>query len=434
MHTLDYEYTDKDISPWGGLRLVQELYERIGMRKMIEGLDLPEKGSNRGYDSARLIEGFIVSVLLGAKRLSHSGTLGNDQVISEIFGWKSGMASQSTFSRFFRRFDFEKNDQLMRAFNRGWFEKVDLDKHTVDIDSSVITRFGGQQGVERGYNPRRHGRGSHHPIIAFSAESKMVIQAWMRTGDSVSSTQFDEFLGEVLAVLPKERIGLIRADSGFCGNENLLYLENIGLNYIIATRLHSGLTDRIFNSRNWHRVSQGISVCSFQYRAGTWGESRRIVVVRKNTNQLPNSGGKTLFADYDAFARYRYSAFVTNMDLSAELIWETYKKRADAENQIKELKYDYGMEGFCSESFSATESAFRWVMVAYNLMSLFRQKILPEKSSPTLSTVRFKCIALGSYIVTKGRSTILKIAAKSKKRDYLDQLFVNLSDIPIQTG
>jgi hypothetical protein len=92
------------------------------------------------------------------------------------------------------------------------------------------------------------------------------------------------------------------------------------------------------------------------------------------------------------------------------------------------------MEGFCSESFSATESAFRWVMVAYNLMSLFRQKILPEKSSPTLSTVRFKCIALGSYIVTKGRSTILKIAAKSKKRDYLDQLFVNLSDIPIQTG
>jgi len=90
MHTLDYEYTDKDISPWGGLRLVQELYERIGMRKMIEGLDLPEKGSNRGYDSARLIEGFIVSVLLGAKRLSHSGTIGNDQVISKFLAGSRG--------------------------------------------------------------------------------------------------------------------------------------------------------------------------------------------------------------------------------------------------------------------------------------------------------------------------------------------------------
>lgn len=434
MHAINYEYTDKEISPWGGLRLIQELYERIGMRGMIEGLGLPERGSNRGYESADLIEGFIVSVILGAKRLSHSGTIGNDRVINEIFGWQKGMASQSTFSRFFRRFDFEMNDELMRCFNRSWFEKIDLDKHTVDIDSSVITRFGGQEGVERGYNPKRHGRGSHHPIIAFSAESKMVIQAWMRTGDSVSSTQFDEFLDEVLAVLPAEKIGLIRADSGFSGNDNLLHIENLGLNYIIAARLHSGLTDKIFNARNWHRVSHGISVCSFQYQAGTWGRSRRIVVVRKNTNQLPHSGGKTLFADYDAFARYRYSAFITNLDLSAELIWKTYKKRADAENQIKELKYDYGMEGFCSESFSATESAFRWVMTAYNLMSLFRQKVLQGKSSPTLSTVRFKCIALGSYIVTKGRSVILKIAAKAEKRDYIDQLFVNLNDIPIETG
>jgi hypothetical protein len=31
----------------------------------------------------------------------------------------------------------------------------------------------------------------------------------------------------------------------------------------------------------------------------------------------------------------------------------------NAENQIKELKYEYGMEEFCSESLAATEQAFR---------------------------------------------------------------------------
>jgi len=46
----------------------------------------------------------------------------------------------------------------MRRFNRRWFEMADIDKHTVDIDSSVISRFGEQEGVAVGYNPKRHGR------------------------------------------------------------------------------------------------------------------------------------------------------------------------------------------------------------------------------------------------------------------------------------
>jgi hypothetical protein len=110
------------------------------------------------------------------------------------------------------------------------------------------------------------------------------------------------------------------------------------------------------------------------------------------------------------------------------------KKRADAENQIKELKYNYGMEGFCSESFSATEAAFRWVMVAYNLMSLFKQKTVTTKSIPTLSTLRFQCIAIGSYIITKGRKEVLKLSIKESKRDFFDTLFKKLNSISYATG
>ena len=434
MHSIDYEYTDKDITAWGGLRLVQELMERIDFRGMLDESGLPERGSNRAYDSSTIIEGFIVSVILGAKRLAHSGTIRHDEVIRKIFGWKGGMASQSTFCRFFKRSSLERNDEIMRRFNRRWFEMVDIDKHTVDIDSSVISRFGEQEGVAVGYNPKRHGRASHHPLIAFSAEARMVIQSWMRTGDSASATCFDRFMDSLLQVLPREKIGLVRADSGFSGHANLEYLEEMEMNYIIASRMHGGLQQKIFEQRNWHRVCKGIGVTSFKYQAQSWDAPRRIVVVRKNTNQLPKSGGKTLFPDYDAFARYRYSAFITNMDLSAELIWEIYRKRADAENQIKELKYEYGMEGFCSESLAAAEQAFRWVMVAYSLMSLFKQRVMGGKSSPSLATVRFKCIALGSYIVYRGRSIILKIAAKDRKRDYIDELFVKLGQIEVSPG
>jgi len=49
MHTLDYEFTDKQISPMGGLRIIQEFKERSGLKEIIGRLQLPEPGSNRGY-------------------------------------------------------------------------------------------------------------------------------------------------------------------------------------------------------------------------------------------------------------------------------------------------------------------------------------------------------------------------------------------------
>lgn len=43
------------------------------------------------------------------------------------------------------------------------------------------------------------------------------------------------------------------------------------------------------------------------------------------------------------------------------------------ENRIKELKEDFGVEGISMDSFCATETVMQFIMVADNLMSLFRQ-------------------------------------------------------------
>jgi hypothetical protein len=97
-------------------------------------------------------------------------------------------------------------------------------------------------------------------------------------------------------------------------------------------------------------------------------------------------------------------------------------------NQIKELKYDYGMEGFCFKEIHATEFAFRWVMMAYNLMSHVRNSIAVSKVKHTLSTLRFNCIAIGAYLVTSGRQKKLMLAVSGKKRDYIDSLFVKINE------
>ena len=83
---------------------------------------------------------------------------------------------------------------------------------------------------------------------------------------------------------------------------------------------------------------------------------------------------------------------------------------------------------------AATEHAFRWVMVAYNLMSIFKQRVIGGQSSLSLATVKYKCIVLGCNILHRGLVIIMKIAAKVRKRDHIDELFVKLGQLEISPG
>jgi len=60
----------------------------------------------------------------------------------------------------------------------------------------------------------------------------------------------------------------------------------------------------------------------------------------KNKNR-PKAPGKqlALFAEEEIYRNYRYSAYVSNLNLPAAEIWRLYRGRGDAENRIKELKY-----------------------------------------------------------------------------------------------
>jgi len=54
--------------------------------------------------------------------------------------------------------------------------------YTMDLDSTVMERLGEQEGVLPGYNLRRHGRPTHHPLLAGLAETKWILHGWLRLG------------------------------------------------------------------------------------------------------------------------------------------------------------------------------------------------------------------------------------------------------------
>lgn len=372
-----------------------------------------------------------MSVWLGASRLAHAALMRYDEVLPQIFRWKKGVPAQSTYSRFFNKFDADQNTKIFTSLNQWWFDQLTIKNITLDFDSSVLTRYGTQQGSKKGYNPIKPGRLSHHPIMAFLAETRMVVNGWMRAGNTVAMTDVESFMDQTLQIVQNKTVGLVRADSGFYSARVFDYLENKSLNYVIAAKMFLPLKQKIIAHTQWFTASDGIDYAEFDYRAERWEKSRRLVIIRQDTGKRPKATGKLLFEDMEQKKIYRYSAFVTSMDLPAEQIWMMYRNRADAENRIRELKYDFGMDSFVMQKLSATDAAFRFILIAYNLMALFKHIVMQGKHHHTLSTIRFKCIAIGSYLVKRSRQQVLKLVVPFDKRKWMDGLFQKARDATI---
>lgn len=102
-----------------------------------------------------------------------------------------------------------------------------------------------------------------------------------------------------------------------------------------------------------------------------------------------------------------------------------YRFRAEAENKIKELKYDFCFDSFNLRSFYATEAVLSFVMLAYNLMSLFRRFVLHSEIQRRLSTLRYNNFVIGSYLFRDGNQVILKMALTLKRREWFIGLWEN---------
>ncbi|MFM5959215.1 MAG: transposase, partial [Dolichospermum sp.] len=263
----------------------------------------------------------------------------------------------------------------MSDYFYSWiFDSIKFDHFTLDCDSSVMTRYGTQEGSKKGYNPTKRGRPSHHPLIAFIADVKLVANMWLRSGDTCSSNNFLSFLEDTLNKLKNKTIGLIRLDSGFCSNEIFAHLEQKSIDYIVAAKFYQPIQQIISKQLAWLAIDDGIEITEVHYQAANWKKSRRMVIVRQKIKDRPAAIGKTLklFGEESIYRQYRYTAYFTTLKLSATEVWRIYRNRADAENRIKELKYDFGFSSFNLHDFYATEAALTFAMLSYNLMALFR--------------------------------------------------------------
>src|SRR5947209_3015823 len=130
---LPWTFTDKPVTPWGCMRLVNEMLSRMRFREALNDSGLPSPGSNRGFDPAVMIESSLVCVWIGGNRFSHTAHVRFDRALSQIFGWRE-VAEVSTFTRFFRRFKQEEVDRVFGHLGQWFWKHLSPRILTQDLD------------------------------------------------------------------------------------------------------------------------------------------------------------------------------------------------------------------------------------------------------------------------------------------------------------
>lgn len=435
---VDIEFTDKILTSFGGTgSIISRFVEKINLCNFFENWFPVEEKSNNSTGVYSKIIAFFITVLNGGNRFSHLNLLNRDREIMETcFGVKKLPRSSTSITRFWNKFYKQSlNEKLLKfcfTFINRLLSAAKIFEDTLRFDSTVLTRYGNQDGAKRGYNPTKRGRPSHQPQIAFLG-SGFTVNMWNRSGNISSRNGIIDFFEQTVNSLINLKIIRVLADSGYYCSPFIEHLEKHGYKYVISVPIISVLQSVIFNLQTWHKVSDGIEVAEFyfEHTAVNWVKPRRYVVVRQEIAQRPKATGKQLriFDTLNEPIRYRHQLLITNDERSTPYqIWNYYKPRATDETIIENLKNGFGFDAFNLKNFWATEAVLMTVCLIFHNLYLYLIKKITKygDQKDTLKSFRMKFLITPGILGKDGRRYVLRLGVRDDKTK---NRFINILNI-----
>ena len=348
------EFSGKNLTRFGGSGLIRRFFKRHRIKEQIENRVKVQGRRKSKYSVGDMLTGCLYAMFLGYPRPGQMEVLSTDKVFQVLAGLVS-FPVQSTISRFLSSLkvivarqiaDF--NFDLLMKFRGGFKAFISI---TLDLDSHVTTVYGNQQRAGLGYNPKKKGRKSYHPLLCFLGETRDYLGGLFRSGKHHSSYHAVKFLKALIKRLPRhiEQIRL-RSDSGFFSGEMIRYLMKEHIEFYMVVPMQPWVQKKIKHLKEWKSIGWGISTgqCEYVFEKDA---SLRMVVVRQRVKKgnTPRKQLKLLHTD-DVI--YDYQVILTNSDKEPEQVWRFYNERASCENFIKEGIYGFGLDKVISHSYA----------------------------------------------------------------------------------
>jgi hypothetical protein len=274
-----------------------------------------------------------------------------------------------------------------------------------DLDSTVLTVFGHQQGAEVGYNPRYRGKRSYDPLLCLESNSSFLWDVELRRGDAGTWAGSEELLACCFHSTSSDIRELrVRADAGFGYGPVLDMLEARPAAYAVVARMIPSLKRELRGLR-YEQINPNWEIAEFEHCPHDWPHSRRCLVARRRITETDPE--PTLFT----LERYAYRAWHTNLPLTSAGVWHWYDGRAAMEPRIREIREDYALRKIPTRAFSANALYLEVIRLAYNLVTAFQRTCLPEEwQSLTLNKLRHRLFWLPGELTRPHNRPTLRLA------------------------
>jgi DDE family transposase len=411
-------YTGDHLTQYGGVFLLHRFFHRLRLRRhFYDGVRFPQR--NNAYSIPEMLLALLYPIILGLGRLDTTELLRQNGVFQMLTGLPA-YPDPTALRRFLRRFALRGLPKLRRLHDhflaRLCQRPRPLKRVLLDLDSTVLTLYGHQEKAAIGYNPRKRGRPSYHPLVCFEGQTRDFWHGELRAGDASTAVGTVWLLQACFAKLPATvRQIRGRADAGFYDYKVVRAIEARRGKFTIVARLTRPLR-ALVTGLTYTEVRRGLAVAECQYQPHRWPQPYRFVVVRKTLPE-EDSPQTTLFT----VGRYTYHAYVTNFRLPPIAVYHFYNQRAAMELIIKELKADYPLAKIPTNQFAANEAYFHLLLFAYNMTNWFKRLCLPPRYHPlTLGTLRRQLLLIPGELVHTSQGPLLRLPPSPSRREVIE--------------
>jgi len=417
------------LTHFAGVVLLQQFFEQIHLRSLLTH-SLRFDWRNTRYSISDMVLSLVYPVALGLGRIETGAYLGHNGVFQYLTGLER-YPGPTTLRRFLARMGEPKALRSFEAMHdrmrRGFFAyPAARTVATFDIDSTVLSVFGHQEGAVVGYNPRKPGRLSYQPLLCVERASGDGWAGNLRPGNRHVLDDAQPLIEHVLSKLPAGvRSVRLRADAAFYDGGFFSCLEENSVGYAIPARVTRPLSNR-FGGLTYRTFKGGVELAEMGYQAMGWPLERRMIVIRRPIPDPP-SWQLTLFK----MGRHLYQVIVTNLDLEPLRLWRFYNGRASMELAIRQWKHGWPLAKSPGRNWELNAAWFHLVLFACNLVNWFKRCGVPATlQCATIPTLRERLLCVPASLSRPQGKVTLSLPAGYPYREEFQQTSRTIRRLP----
>ena len=180
-----YGYCSERLSPFGGLLGLVKFMDLVGFQEVFEKFYKPP-GRTPKLGHCAMVSGLIMLLFIGFNRVWHFVYVQLDAMLCAIFKVVQ-LPYVTTYWRYVNSLGINQGQSLLRVMSalreRVW-QLCELGYETIhiDIDTTVETIYGSQEGGRKGHNMKHRGKKGFRPVLCFISETREYFTGKLRRG------------------------------------------------------------------------------------------------------------------------------------------------------------------------------------------------------------------------------------------------------------